>query len=144
MFTRTMRWAYTTVAWILFAAVIVQFFLAGLGVFVGAQNFEIHAMFGALILLGALVAVVCSFVARLPWKLIGLGALLPVLVFMQGALLALGHAVTPALAALHPVNGLLIFWLSGTMALRSTRYVRSAAARALQEDVAVGKMAPAR
>jgi hypothetical protein len=70
--------------------------------------------------------------------------LLPVLVFLQGALLALGDAVTPVLAALHPVNGLLIFWLSGTMAARATRYVRSVAARPALRDLAVGRASPAR
>jgi hypothetical protein len=141
MFISVMRWTYATVAWILFAAVIVQFFLAGLGVFAGAQNFAIHAMFGGIILLGTLVAVVLSFVARLPWRLIGLGVLLPILVLLQSVLLGLGQAVTPALAALHPVNGLLIFALAGTVAVRAGRYVRSAAAqakRAAQGSVALG------
>jgi hypothetical protein len=142
-----MRWMYATVAWILFAAVIVQFFLAGLGVFVGPQNFAVHAMFGGVILLGALIAVVLSFVARMPWRLIGLSALLPVLVVMQAVLVALGAAVAPALAALHPVNGLLIFSLSGALALRATRYARSMAAqgkRACQGNVALGRAATAR
>jgi hypothetical protein len=142
-----MRWTYMTFAWMLVAAVIVQFFLAGLGVFVGAQNFEIHAMFGGVILLGAPVAVVLSFAARLPWRLIGLGALLPVLVLLQAVLVELGATVAPALAALHPVNGLLIFTLSGAMALRATRYVRSVATegrRARQANAALGRPVPAR
>ena len=36
----SVRFAFAAVAWLFLACVVVQFFLAGLGVFAGAENFE--------------------------------------------------------------------------------------------------------
>ena len=123
MFTRAMRWTYVVFAWLILAAVIVQFFLAGLGVFAGASNFQIHANFGYTISFVMLIGLLPAFAARLPWRTIGLTALLPVLVTLQSVFIAIWHAGLPAVAALHVVNGLAIFSLAGFLALRSRRYV---------------------
>jgi two-component system NarL family sensor kinase len=64
-----------------------------------------------------------AFAARLPWRTIGLTALLPVLVGLQSLCIAFWHAGLPSLAALHVINGLAIFALTGLLALRSRRYV---------------------
>jgi hypothetical protein len=114
-----MRQAYAVFTWIFFVAVVVQFFLAGLGVFVNPEDFGFHAMFGSLILLIGLLALALSFAAGLPRRTIGLTALLPVLVLVQVALVELGHAVLPVLAAFHVINALAIFALSGAVALQA-------------------------
>jgi hypothetical protein len=118
-----MRWAYVVYAWIILAAVVVQFFLAGLGVFAGASNFQTHAMFGYTLSFVMLLGLVLAFAARLPWRTIGLTALLPVLVGLQSAFIAFRDGGLPDLAALHVVNGLAIFALAGFLALRSRRYI---------------------
>ncbi|HEV8191550.1 MAG TPA: DUF6220 domain-containing protein, partial [Ktedonobacterales bacterium] len=123
MFTRAMRWTYVVYAWIILAAVVMQFFLAGLGVFAGASNFQTHASFGYTISFVMLLGLVLAFAARLPWKTIGLTALLPVLVGLQSAFVAFRDSGLAGLAALHVINGLAIFSLSGFLALRSRRYV---------------------
>ena len=123
MFTRAMRWTYVVYAWLILAAVIVQFFLAGLGVFAGASNFQIHTAFGYLILFVMLIGLLPTFAARLPWSTIGLSALLPVLVVVQSVLISAWHGGLLVVAALHPVNGLAIFALAGYLALRSRRYI---------------------
>jgi hypothetical protein len=123
MFTRAMRWTYVVWTWIILAAVIVQFFLAGLGVFGGADGFEAHVTLGYTLLFVMLVDLVLAFFARLPWSTTGLTALLPVLVVLQSVFIDIWHAGLPAVAALHVVNGLAIFSLAGFLALRSRSYV---------------------
>src|SRR5262245_4026410 len=123
MFTRAMRWTYVVSAWIILAAVIVQFFLAGLGVFGGPGGFEAHATLGYSLPLVMLIGLLLAFAARLPWRTIGLTALLPVLALLQSVFILIWHAGLPAVAALHVVNGLAIFSLAGLLALRSRRYV---------------------
>ena len=114
-----MRQVYAVFVWIYFAAVVVQFFLAGLGVFVNPEDFGVHAMFGSLIALVGLVTLGLAFAARLPRRLVGLSALLPALVVVQVALVELGRAFLPPLAAFHVINALIIFSVSGYVALQA-------------------------
>jgi hypothetical protein len=123
MFTRAMQWTSVVYAWLILAAVIVQFFLAGLGVFAGASNFQLHATFGYTLFFVMLLGLLPAFAARLPWRTIGLTALLPVLVVLQSILISAWHSGLLVLAALHVVNGLAIFSLAGFLALRSRSYV---------------------
>lgn len=123
MFTRAVQWTYVVFAWLILAAVIVQFFLAGLGVFAGASNFEMHRMLGYTLSFVMLIGVLLAFAARLPWRTTGLTALLPLLVFLQSVFIAFWHTGLPGLAALHVVNGLAIFSLAGFLALRSRRHI---------------------
>jgi Family of unknown function (DUF6220) len=123
MFTRAMRWTYVVFAWLILAAVIVQFFLAGIGVFGGPGGFEAHVTLGYSLLLVTLIGLVLAFAARLPWSTTGLTALLPVLIVVQSLLITAWHGGLPLVAALHPVNGLAIFALAGFLALRSRRYI---------------------
>lgn len=118
-----MRWAYVVYAWIILAAVVAQFFLAGMGVFAGASNFLTHANVGYTISVVMLFGLVLAFAARLPWRMIGLTALLPVLVGLQSLFIAFWHSGLTGLAALHVINGLAIFLLTGFLALRSRRYI---------------------
>ncbi|HEU0027811.1 MAG TPA: DUF6220 domain-containing protein [Ktedonobacterales bacterium] len=123
MFTRAMRWTYLVWAWIILAAVIVQFFLAGLGVFAGVSNFQTHANWGYTLFFVMLLWLAPAFAARLPWGTIGLTALAPVLVLLQSVFIAMWHGGLPAVAALHVVNGLAIFALSGFLALQARQYL---------------------
>jgi Family of unknown function (DUF6220) len=123
MLTHVMRWTYVLYTWLILVAVIVQFFLAGLGVFAGASNFQLHATFGYTLFLVMLIGLVPAFAAQLPWRAIGLTALLPVLVAVQSVLITAWHSGLLVVAALHPVNGLAIFGLAGLLALRSRRYL---------------------
>jgi hypothetical protein len=118
-----MRWTCVVFAWLILAAVIVQFFLAGLGVFAGASNFEAHVNFGYTILSVMVIGLLPAFAARLPWRTIGLTALLPVLVVLQSVLITAWHNGLQVVAALHVVNGLAIFSLAGFLALRSHSYL---------------------
>ena len=120
MFTHIMRWIYVVSAWLIFGVVIVQFFLAGLGVFAGAANFQMHVALGYTIFFLMLLVLVIALAARLPWRTLGLTALLPVLVFLQSIFIEAWSNGLVDIAALHVVNGLAIFSLAGILAVRLT------------------------
>lgn len=125
---RGLRWAYAVVAWLLVGAIIVQFALAGLGVFGTSDicslvpvesfgcGFALHAWFGRLVLsLTFLILLILSFAARVPWRMTGQAAGLLGLFVLQGLLLFpyydLEGAVR-AVSALHVLNGILILFLA--------------------------------
>jgi hypothetical protein len=130
-----MRRTYVVFAWLILAAVVVQFFLAGLGVFGGTGGFQAHITLGYSLLFVTLIGLVLAFAARLPWRTIGLTALLPVLIVLQSVFIDVWHAGLPDLAALHVVNGLAIFSLAGFLAVRSRRHLTSAKAGSVKADV---------
>ena len=85
------------------AGVLVQVFFAGMGAF--GADWSLHTTFVHLLEPLPLLMVPAAFVGRLSWALTLLPLVLTVLI---GAQYALTGTVVPA-AALHPVNGLLIF-----------------------------------
>lgn len=98
-------------AWVILAAVIAQFFFAGLGIF-RASSFQAHRTTGSLIMLASLLLLVLALAGWLGKVRIGLSALLLVLTIVQ-SLLVRGPSLV---AALHPVNALLIMGVTATLA----------------------------
>jgi Ni,Fe-hydrogenase I cytochrome b subunit len=105
------RLAFVAVAWLFVACVMVQVFLAGLGVFADGENFNLHREFGYLFGWLTLILLVLALAGRLGRRWIGLSALLLVLFALQSVFVAL-REVIPAAAALHPVNALAIFYVA--------------------------------
>ena len=124
----TVRLAFIGVAWLFLACVVMQVFLAGLGVFAGAQNFSLHREFGYVFGWLTLVLLLLALAGRLGRRWIGLSALILVLFAFQSVFVAL-RDVMPALAALHPVNALAIFGVALHIARRSRVLADDRAAR---------------
>lgn len=111
---------YQGLAWIIFAAVLVQFFLAGTGIFGeeawGDAAFDPHRITGLLLVPTSLVllilAGVAAFTGNLPGRTVGMAALLFVLFIVQAALVIAFSESAPIIAALHPVNALVLLGLS--------------------------------
>jgi hypothetical protein len=93
------------------ACAIIQVFLAGLGVFDDPSSFITHRNFGYTFGWLTLVILVLAIVGRSGRRLIGLSALLLVLFSLQSVLIAL-RTDFPAVAALHPLNGFAILFVS--------------------------------
>ena len=111
--------------------VIVQFFLAGLGVFRvqdGASNsrfdhvFEPHRVLGNVLLIVALLVLVAALVGRLGRGQALLGLVLALLVFLQSILANSGPS---GVRALHPVVAVLILALAGSFTGRLWREHRA-------------------
>lgn len=114
----TLRLAYIGVAWLFLACVVVQVFLAGLGVFAGAENFSLHRDFGYSFGWLTLVLLLLALGGRLGRRWIGLSTLMLLLFALQSVFVAL-RDVMPAIAALHPVNALVIFGVALQLARKS-------------------------
>ena len=117
------RYVYLILIWAYLAAILVQVFLAGIGLFTTNRDFETHRSLGYLLHLVPVLILIVAFVARpgsatLLWT--------AALVVVQGIqpLLPMLRADYPLAAALHPVLALVIFWLGLTIGLRAWQLVR--------------------
>lgn len=115
---RATRAAFVITAWLFLACVVVQFFLAGLGVFAGSSNFELHRNFGYLFGWLTLLLLILGIAGRVGRRFVGPAAVILVLFALQSVFIAL-RADVPVAAALHPVNGLAIFLVAYLVATRS-------------------------
>lgn len=121
--TRAARWAYAILAWAFVAGLVVQVFFAGLGLFAGARNLELHVNFGWLLHLAPLLILLAAALSRAgrrhwAWAL----ALLVVVFFVP--IFVLMRDSSPILAALHPVSALAAFWIATVVARQSLEVVR--------------------
>jgi len=110
------RRAYTIGVWLLLASIIVQFFLAGLGVFASSAFFYWHATVNAAIVgLLPLFLFPVGWLGRVPSRTLWLTAAITGLVGIQSLLLFPYHmgaqGCLRAVSGLHVVNALLIFWV---------------------------------
>jgi hypothetical protein len=121
------RAAQPWVAWLFVACVIVQVFLAGLGVFDSPTQFVTHREFGYLFGWLVFVLLALAIAGRMGRRMIGLSALLIVLFILQSVFVAF-RTSQPALAALHPVNGFLIGLVGIVLAREGRALVQSARA----------------
>ena len=112
--------------------VIVQFFLAGLGVFrvqdgASSSHFDHvwspHRTLGNVLFIVALLVLVAAIVARLGRTRVLLSLVLPLLVFVQSILANNGPSWV---RAFHPVNAVLILALAGSFTGRLWREQRAA------------------
>jgi hypothetical protein len=118
------RLVFAGAAWILFAALIVQVFLAGVGMFVsGADSFAAHRNVGWILHLSPILVLLLGWAARAPRATIWMGVGLVVTVLIQPFLPGL-RTTLPLVAALHPVNALAIVWFSWEVARRATLWAR--------------------
>ena len=103
-------------AWVILAAVGAQFFFAGLGLF-GASDLRAHRMTGSLIVPASLILLILAAAGRLGGARVGLSAALLGLTVVQ-SLLTRGPSL---LAALHPVNAVVILFVALTLARYEAR-----------------------
>lgn len=107
------RIGYAVLSSVFVVCVLVQVFFAGMGAF--GADWSHHVSFVHFLEPLPLLMVPVAFVGRLSWGL----RLLPLaLVVLIGAQYAFANATVPA-AALHPVNALVIFWVSLHVARRA-------------------------
>jgi hypothetical protein len=105
---RNFRMFYVGWLGIIVGAIVLQFYLAGYGVFGfnGLKDFQAHLVVGDLIGLAILLGIGLAFAARMPWRVTIINIVLFVLMFIQATL---AHTGVQGVSALHVVNGVLIF-----------------------------------
>jgi uncharacterized protein DUF6220 len=121
---------HAVAASLLVVGLVLQVFLAGLGVFSDPASFTTHRDTGYMLELWTLVVLVTAAIARAGRAQIGIAALLFLLFLLQSVFVGV-RDTAPAIAALHPVNGFLILLLSIVLARRAWAIARTS--RALPE-----------
>lgn len=119
----TLRWIHAFAATVFVVAILVQVFLAGAALLQlgGDGDFRTHIDFGYTgVGLAALAVVVTAAVARVGRRRIGISVLLLVLYIVQTSL-PYARQDVPAIAALHPVNALILFALASWFAWTAWR-----------------------
>lgn len=109
------RSAHLVVAWLLVAGLVTQIFLAGLGVFRGPESFATHRDFGYTLEILPIILLVLGLAAGLGRRAALLAAGIFGLFLLQSIFVGL-RADAPEVAAVHPVNGFLITFLSIVLA----------------------------
>ena len=97
-----------------------QVFLAGLGVFDSPSSFVTHRNVGYLLGFGTLLILGVAIVARSERLVLALSVLLLVQFALQSVFVAM-RLDAPAIAAFHPVNGVLIVLVVAAIVVLSAR-----------------------
>lgn len=119
------RWIHIGAAWLFAAGVLVQGYLAGqaLAELGGSGDFEAHRSVGYAVMgIVALVILVAALVGRMPRRHVGLAVLLFVLYVVQTSL-PNARESSPAIAALHPANAMVLLGLAVATGVRARRLV---------------------
>ena len=119
---------YGVLAIVWAAAVVLQVFFAGLGIF-GATSFETHKTFGNILHPLTAVLLILAIVGPRTGRDIGMAAALVILVTIQIGLVS-ARDDAPGLAALHPVLAILAMGLAAHMGVHALRERRAVPARA--------------
>jgi hypothetical protein len=112
------RTIHAVVAWLLVAALVVQVWLAGRGVFESATNFATHRDVGYTISLFPIVLIVLGLLGGMSRRATIMAVVIFGLLILQSVFVAL-RGSSPAIAALHPVNGFLILFFAIVVARES-------------------------
>ena len=119
--------AYAAIALLIAVGVIVQVFLAGLGVF-GAESFDAHEGFGWMLHTAAIVVFLLALLGPRTGRAIGVSFGLLVLMTIQ-IMLVNARDDTPYLAALHPTLALFVLGLALLIGMPLVSRRRAASAR---------------
>lgn len=120
---RIARYAFAGFAWLFFVGVVVQVFLAGVGLF-RAGSMENHVNLGWILHLVPLVILLLAWGAGADRRTMWHAAALFVVTFFQ-PIAATMRSDMPWVAAFHPVLALGIFWLSLAVARQSVPLLRA-------------------
>jgi hypothetical protein len=108
---------FPVVAWAYLLAIGVQIFFAGLYVFVGPSNIELHRTFAHVFILLSVLMLASAFIGRVDGRAKRLSFALLGLLTVQGMLVHVGQLFGLwTVAALHPVNALVLAYASLTLA----------------------------
>jgi hypothetical protein len=125
MARRIARPIHVVVAWLLVAGLLVQVFLAGMGVFDSSSAFVTHRDFGYTLTLLPVVLIVTSLVGGFG-RMEAIAAAVMFGQFILQSVFVLQRESNPAIAALHPVNGFLVLLISVWLARDAWHQFRSA------------------
>ena len=119
--TRALRITYVLVAWLYLAGLVTVAFAAGLGL-LGGSTMQLHVESGYILHLAPILLLLAAWGARVGRPTIWWVVALSVSGLIQPMLPLLRDGV-PFLAALHPLNAMVLFYLAFTVAWRSRTFL---------------------
>jgi len=114
--TQLARYAYVAVIWLYLVGLLTQVYLAGMGLFGATPTLELHRNVGYLVHLLTLLVIITALVARIGRPAIWWVVALTVIGLAQPLLPSM-RAVTPWVAALHPLLAVVLVVLAVKLAL---------------------------
>jgi len=124
------RYGYVVLIWLFLAGLVVQVFLAGLGMFSDdPRDVGLHIDLGWILHLAPVLVLAAAAIGRAGRDTLLWAAALVVSVGVQPFLPALADT-SLILAALHPVNALVMFWIAVRLAIASLALLPGRAAAA--------------
>lgn len=124
--TRIFQVIYVIVAWLFALGVLIQAYLAGMGIFANVSWLKDHSNLGWELGNFSILMLILLFLGRFPRQIILLHLLLIVdVVFQVGLVSFLRLFKVTALTALHPANALLLFGIATILAYRAHKWTRS-------------------
>jgi hypothetical protein len=117
-----LRTAFTAAAWLYLAGIVIQVFFAGASLF-ELTDWTVHTELGWSLGSAPVLLLVLALGARVDRRTTWLTVGLAIAALVQPELAAARNEA-PVVAALHPVNAMLVFWLAWTVARRSTAPAR--------------------
>jgi hypothetical protein len=121
---KAFRYVLLVIAGVFVAAIVVQVFFAGLMLFGQAGSRELHENTGYILGTAGALFLIVPALARASMRVIILGIILAIVTYFQ-PFLTFARETSPYIAALHPVNALLIFTLSLVLFWRALALVQS-------------------
>ncbi|MBB6733380.1 DUF6220 domain-containing protein [Cohnella zeiphila] len=119
---RTVRRIYAALAWLTWACIVVQVFLAGLGTFADSADWKLHTTFVTYFEYLPIVMFILSFFGRIRGGLRWIGLVLFALISFQHMSVQ-AFSNIGALAAMHTVVALALFLGSWYAARKSSRWL---------------------
>lgn len=117
--TRWARVAYVALVWLFLVGLVVQVFLAGVGIFSpDARDFALHVQLGWYLHLVPVLVLIAAAIGRVGRPTMWWVAALVITTLIQPFLPAL-RETSVALAALHPVNAMVMFAITARLAWTS-------------------------
>lgn len=112
-YRRIVRLLYVLCALLFALCLLVQVFLAGLSIFVSPSLINMHVTFVHFFEYIPLLMLIFSLFGRFPWALPLFSLLLVIQIILQYTFIRLaGQLGLPLISAFHPVNAVLMFWIT--------------------------------
>ncbi len=120
-FAHTTRVLFVIVAYLLALCILIQVFLAGLSVFASPTYWTFHKTFVVYFEFLPLLLMILAVLGRTRHALVWFGLLLQAQIVLQYVFVYLPISVV---AALHPVNAVIMFWLTIFVARRAIKLLK--------------------
>ncbi len=120
-FTRVSRVLFVIVSYLLALCILIQVFLAGLSVFSSASYWAFHKTFVVYFEFLPLLLMLLAAFGRIRRSFIWFSLLIQAQIVLQYVFVYLPVSVV---AALHPVNAVIMFWLTMYMARNAMKFVQ--------------------